>query len=185
MTTMLEADIAQVRIVDLEKVRPSMNEDKYYHAYLLLDQPLRSTTAERYHVLLHWGRNGGRGQAKLFSFTTPSSAHSLWNDKVKEKIGGGYSVIGPDRVMQPVPAHILDRAGITPVFDKHHVQTPYDVLRAEISFAIIGATGDDGEFKRTLEMKGSLRETLDSLRAELTELEGQLEVVDILVMRRR
>lgn len=172
-----------VRIVDLNKVDNVLNQDKFYHAYLICNVD-RMQNDGRFHVLFHWGRNGTTGQRQTSSFIDIDDAEKAWASKISTKVNEGYEILTPDRWMAPIPAHIMDRAGIRPVFQSGQVQTDYDVLQSQISFAITGVTGTDEEFNRTLISRQQINTRLSELEEELIGMRGQVDVVDLLIRKR-
>lgn len=177
-----DSDLGSVQIVDLELVNLAQNHDKFYHAYLLFDQPIKGKD-ERFHVLIHYGRNGTHGQTDLKSFASPGQAERQYRSKVTEKLDKGYTQIGRERIEKPIPSYILDRAKITPAFDRNHIQTAYDILRDEIGRAVVYATGTPDELDRAMRLRPVLDEKLTELAVKFEEMRGQLEVLDMLLVR--
>lgn len=62
--------------------------DKFYRVFFY------QALAGHWNVIMHWGRDGTDGQAKVQQFETEWDARKLVDKKVNEKMRGGYEVIG-------------------------------------------------------------------------------------------
>lgn len=154
------------------------NHDKFYRCYLL-----SSEDSTDHRVVFQWGRRGSRGQSQNSVHASRSAAASEITRKLLSKTSKGY--LGSyHRELPGVSNDILDLAGI----NRFGMQTelasadPFVRISLDVDKARRLAMGDAGEVVEAITIRKSLMDQLDGLRTSVARAEGEVEIVDMILM---
>lgn len=162
---------------------------KFYRVYEIYDADVGD-----FRVLFQWGRIGTAGQSKVEITGTgaPGTTHgqasmkALALDKLESKRRKGYEHTWY-REFDTVSPDVLRLAGVNER-SQQQAQTQVDtnpLVKATVTLdaALRLATGTPAQQAEAAVMAKGLHETLDALRGEITQLEGGVEIVDMMISR--
>lgn len=153
---------------------------KFYRVYEIWDDDARD-----YRVLFQWGRIGTTGQSKV-EITGEHSMTALAYDKRGEKLKKGYEQRW-HREYDVVPPDVLKLAGVNERSQQQaqaQVDTnPFVKATVTLDAAMRLATGTPAQQAEAAVMAKGLHDTLDTLRTEIAQLEGGVEIVDMMISR--
>lgn len=168
-----QADLVEVHFQD-----PGANSDKFYRAYHIFDEE----APDDHRVLFQWGRRGSKGQSKVEVCHGVAHAKSTLRDKINSKEAKGYREVLA-RHLPAVSDDLLELAGINRFAVNANVrsQDPFAVFAADVDRCRRLVMGDSTEQAEAFTLRADLRTQLDTLRRGVSEAEGQVEVVEMLL----
>lgn len=168
-----EAELRELAYVD-----HAHNSDKFYRTYLLSDPE-----AQQYRVLFQWGRRGSKGQNQVHVCRNLAEARSIVTSKLDAKERNGYQMT-LSKTLPAAPTDLLLLAGIAAFDDDpmHAPADPFDALVAEADRARRLSMGEESEQAQAVVALSGLRKQLDDLRRRVTEAEGHVELVEMVLV---
>jgi len=170
---MYQAQITEVQYQDVNR-----NSDKFYRCYRLWDDETGD-----HRVVFQWGRRGAKGQSNVNVTGSERESRLLIARKLDEKLGKGYHHAYAND-LPGVPADILHLAGINTdrsVQAASRPQDPFVRIAVDVDTCRRLAMGDQSEVTKAVVMRKSLQEQLEALRTSVSNAEGQVEVVDMIL----
>jgi predicted DNA-binding WGR domain protein len=155
---------------------------KFYRVYEMWDED----SADR-RVLFQWGKIGSNGQSKVEVVSYIDEGAEVAEKKLNEKYRKGYQIAW-SREFETVPPAVLQLAAVnerSTLQEEQRVELdPFARASADIDKAIRLATGDAAAHAEAVVISKSLHVTLDNLHAQLTSMQGQVEMVDALILHK-
>lgn len=167
-----EANVTEVQYSD-----PNRNSNKFYRAYRIWDD---ETMDQR--VVFQWGRIGSKGQSQVHVCTAEYQATQMIEGKISDKERNGYRETY-SKTLPGVSNDLLALAGISAAANGRSQAPvePIKVLLIDIDTCRRLAMGDFQDVTKAVVMRRSLADQLAALRASVTDAEGQVEVVDMVL----
>lgn len=167
----------QAQVQEVQFQDPGHNSNKFYRAYVLWDDDTND-----HRVLFQWGRIGSKGQSQVHVCTSKGMAEGMAEGKIYDKRRKGYE-LNYKRELPAVPPDLLHLAGVSADANgrSQRPTDPITVLLMDIDTARRLAMGDSDDVTKAVVMRSSLNDQLTALRASVSEAEGQVEVVDMLL----
>lgn len=170
---MYATEVTEVTYVD-----HAHNHDKYYRVYLL-----SSDDSTDHRVVFQWGRRGAKGQSQNSVYASRNAAERAAKLKLESKIDKGYAT-SYHKELPGVSNDILDLAGI----NRFGTQTeqphadPFVRISLDVDKCRRLAMGDESEVVEAITIRATLAEQLEALRTSVVRAEGEVEIVDMLLM---
>lgn len=154
---------------------------KFYRVYRMWDEDSGDAR-----VLFQWGKIGApNGQTKVEVCSSAADAKASAVRKLDEKLKKGYREAWHNE-LDPVPPAVLELAAVnerSTLQARQQIELdPIARVNADIDHAIRLATGDAASHAEAVVISKDLHVTLDNLHAQLTSLQGRVEMVDALIV---
>lgn len=169
---MYQAHVTEVQFQDSAR-----NSDKFYRCYRLWDD-----TGD-HRVVFQWGRRGAKGQSSVQVCASQREATNLVVRKLDEKMSKGYYRVYQNELAAVSP-DIMHLAGLNTsvhLAASQRPQDPFVRLAVDVDTCRRLAMGDQADVVRAVTLRQDLHTQLDALRTAVSNSEGQIELVDMLL----
>jgi predicted DNA-binding WGR domain protein len=154
------------------------NSHKFYRIYTIADEEKRD-----YRTLFNWGRIGSKGQFKvtLHRSEREMQLHADEQQRIKELKGYERHAIIDKTRWGP---ELLSHAGVNDATPTPVAEDPMTVAAVKIDMerALRLATGPPADQAVAVSVAKDIHQRLSALREVVTSLEGQVEMVDMMIM---